>query len=94
MTSLSDYWTQLEAHDWLHAMSDDNSVYKRGQKEHTRLNIMAGESHEHRKLFDEMKSYVWGQGEKPKKPVEEPKKDDTTPTTTEPMEKTFRIGEK
>lgn len=77
MTTLSDYYKMLQAHDWHYEMSDDRSVYKRGQAERTRLRMTSEESAKHAALYTDYYLYVT-QGK---------------PKPQEPMEKAFRTGE-
>lgn len=77
MTSLSDYYDMLQKHDWTHAMSDDQSVYRRGRDVHDQLLRISKESPKHAELYDKYYKYGWGEGPQPQKP----------------MEKTFRTGE-
>lgn len=39
--TIAELYKALEAHDWFHAMSDDASVYHRGQSEWRRLQYAA-----------------------------------------------------
>lgn len=76
-TSLSDYWSMLNQHDWTHAMSDDQRVFKAGSAEKKTLLRISNESPEHAKLYAAFSDYIFQGKPKPDKP----------------MEKTFRTGE-
>jgi hypothetical protein len=77
MTSLSDYYKRLQAHDWTYEDSDDQGVYRKGRTERRILLSIANESQEHQDLFRKYLIYKISGGPKPQ----------------EPMEKTFRTGE-
>lgn len=62
MTSLSEYYDLLERADWSYSMSDDHSVWKRGQAEFARLQSIAKEGgKEYLDLYDKMKAYFWSE---------------------------------
>lgn len=107
-TSLSEYYTMLEKADWTYAMSDDHSVWRRGDSAMSKLVSISRQSPEHLTMFNAMKEHYWSnpvmkdgvymgrEKPKPEKPTE-----DTPTTTTEPLkdrdadkDKTFRTGEK
>jgi muramidase (phage lysozyme) len=51
--SLSEYEKLLRVHDWLFEDSDDNSVWQAGFDNHRKLEEIAKQSKEHRKLFND-----------------------------------------
>lgn len=65
---LSEFYDELEKHDWTHAMSDDHRVWKRGFANMQRLQRIAKESEEHQKLYDAWASYQNFMGERGPKP--------------------------
>jgi hypothetical protein len=46
------YFDACAAHDFLYFMSDDNSVYRKGDKARTRLIRVSDESPEHKAIWD------------------------------------------
>ena len=60
-TSLSDYYTMLERADWTYAMSDDHSVWRRGQAEFGRLQALYAGKPEWKELYDKFKDHKWSE---------------------------------
>jgi len=50
--SLDDYEKKLKGHDWTYMYSDDNRVYKRGRDSESEIKSHAGQSKEHKALYD------------------------------------------
>lgn len=57
--TLGEYWDLLSKHDWTFDMSDDHSVWKRGQAEKTTLQAIARYSDAHQDLYDQWHRFVW-----------------------------------
>lgn len=58
-------------HDWWYEMSDDNSKFEAGDKEHRRLVRISRISHSHRNLFHKMMTWrKHGEGKQPERPNE------------------------
>lgn len=53
--SLDDYEKKLKGHDWTYMYSDDNRVYKRGRDSESEIKSHAGQSKEHKALYDKYK---------------------------------------
>lgn len=68
MTPLPEFWDMLKKHDWTHEMSDDHSVWRRGNAEQVRLMGISKESPEHEALFNSMGDWGWNRGELPPRP--------------------------
>ena len=66
--TLKEFYTKLGYHDWYYQYSDDHRVWRRGQDSYDYLQMMAKESPEHTKLFEEYASYVFSQTAKPECP--------------------------
>lgn len=58
-TSLSDYYNMLSGLDWTYEMSDDHQVWKRGSAAMGKVEDIARQSEEHKKLFDAYKAHAW-----------------------------------
>lgn len=67
-TLLPEYYDELSRHDWTYMMSDDSTIYRRGQKIRDHLEVVSRQSPEHLKLFNAYKNYAWGKGPKPERP--------------------------
>lgn len=52
MTTLADYWDQLNRFDWYYEMTDDFSVWRRGTTRWDELRKISQESPEHMVLFN------------------------------------------
>lgn len=57
--SLSDYYDMLERADWTYEMSDDHSVWRRGQAEFGKLQALYKDKPEWKKLYDGFKNHMW-----------------------------------
>lgn len=52
MTTLNEYYDELEQHDWFFEYSDDNRVWRAGVNNRNKLIEMSKESEEHKTLYD------------------------------------------
>lgn len=50
--NLKDYDDRLARHDWYHCWSDDHGVWSRGEDDYREIKYLAGESPEHKLLFE------------------------------------------
>jgi hypothetical protein len=67
--TLAEFHDALARHDWWYEMSDDNSKWERGDKEHRRLDRLKNSSPAHRSLYYAMiKFYKHGEDDKPERP--------------------------
>ena len=68
--NISEYFRELQRHDWYYEYSDDHSVWKRGSDERTRLTqkkeYVGGVYHE---MYSEF--YNWYRGEREQPTLEE-----------------------
>lgn len=92
-TSLSDYYSQLEQFDWFYAMSDDNSVWRRGSAKNAELLETAKESPEHKKLYDDYKAHMWSEWHTKPDGSYDYDKGRKIPKPAVPQVKAFRTGE-
>jgi hypothetical protein len=68
-TPLATYYDALATHDWWYEMSDDNSKFVAGDREHKRLERISRESPDHKKLWHAMMIYrKHGEGDAPARP--------------------------
>lgn len=68
---ISEYYKQLEAHDWYYSFSDDSRAYNAGHDNEKRLYALRGESEKHAALYDAFLAHKssgkpWGTQEQPK----------------------------
>ena len=68
---LSQFWDELNRHDWYYDFSDDFSVWKRGSDRDKELRVMANESPAHQELMDKFSKHYfsgkpWGTDKAPK----------------------------
>lgn len=68
MTALDEFYTKLGYHDWYYQYSDDHRVWRNGQANYDTLKMIAKESPEHQKLFEDFANYIFRDGDKPAKP--------------------------
>ena len=72
--SLSEYWNQLNGHDWFYDYSDDHGVWKRGSENESRLRRWANQDEAYKELYDGFREHhfapLYGrtQPEKPPQP--------------------------
>jgi hypothetical protein len=71
--SLTEYWDMLNSHDWYYDFSDDHSVWKAGVANRDKLNTIARQSDDHKKLRDDFSKHYfsgepWGTERAPKPP--------------------------
>ncbi len=52
MTKLTEFWDNLNSHDWYYAFSDDGRVWRAGDAAEKRLEEIAKESPKHRELLE------------------------------------------
>lgn len=74
--TLKEFYQELEKHDWYYDMSDDHGVWERGTANKRRLEGIAEESEEHRKLYEGFSQHYfsgepWGTEKKPKPVLKE-----------------------
>lgn len=91
--SLSDYYTILEGVDWYYEMSDDASVWRRGESRMGEVQAMYKDLPEHKKLYDEYRKHIWSEWKK--KPNGDPDYDAgrVIPKPERPKENVMRTGE-
>jgi hypothetical protein len=73
MATLNSLYKLLEQHDWYYEYSDDFSVWRRGQRQKSQINNLRIVSDEHEELFQNYRSFVFGQDEEKYPCPEEPK---------------------
>ena len=54
---LSEYYDQLERHDWFYEYSDDHSVWTRGNQSLAKLQMAAAESPAHQELYTKYRNH-------------------------------------
>lgn len=59
MTTLQEYWDQLNRHDWYYEYSDDHSVWQRGGAELGRLKALSDLTPEHRALWEGFNKHMF-----------------------------------
>jgi len=71
--TLTEFYDELERHDWFTHFSDDHRVWESGEAAHSRLAEIAKESPEHKKLMDAFGEYHYSGSSfgKPKAPKPE-----------------------
>jgi hypothetical protein len=75
--TLTELYDALEKHDWFYGMSDDHSVWMRGQAAEKTLRAQARSIEGGQKLFDDFLAHVtsgepWGTAKQPKPARPEP----------------------
>lgn len=72
---LSEFYDQLERHDWYYHFSDDHGVWMAGEADSRRLSELAKHSPDHKKLMDDFcafhfsgESFGKPQAQKPERP--------------------------
>lgn len=91
--SLTDYYDMLERADWFHAMSDDHSVWRRGQAEFGKLQALYKDKPEWKELYDKFKDYMWSDWHKKPDGSPDYEKGRIVPKPERPQIPVFRTGE-
>jgi hypothetical protein len=66
--TLNEFYKMLAGHDWYYQYSDDHGVWRRGQDRYDTIAMVAKESPEHQKLFEDYSDYIFRSSEKPPAP--------------------------
>ena len=69
-TTLREYYGILNSHDWYYSFSDDYTVYRKGRDAQIKIEGMAEQSEEHKKLYSGFKNHyfsgpAWGSDKAP-----------------------------
>lgn len=56
--SLPKYWEMLCQFDWFYDFSDDLNTWERGKRDHEKIEAIANQSPEHKKLFEDFKKHM------------------------------------
>lgn len=74
--ALSKFYEELLHHDWYYEMSDDGSVYRKGQEQHNiLLEVAKSKGGEYQRMFDDFQKHFftgqpWGTKKAPRPELE------------------------
>lgn len=91
--SLSDYYDLLDGADWTYMMSDDHSVWRRGQNEFGKLQSLYKDKPQWKELYDAFQKYIWSDWHQTEDGRPDYDRGRTIPKPERPKIEGFRTGE-